>query len=161
MAKKPSQQKPKSVLNDRLGHFCPLLLTILLLMIELVFGVIANRIEAAGGFYPNGIKESGDTSATVLLFEIQDYPAEIIFALLAFWVWALTTLGTGQRLIQGGGRYSGTAAARRQEFPPVLIYALATIVLFGVTFVRLVPTPYTWFPAVIASGFPFFVLGKP
>lgn len=161
MATNPGKQQPEAVRHEFLGHFFPLSLTFLLLMIELSCGVVANRIEAAGGMYGKGLDESGSTPVTVKLFEIEAYPAEIIFALLAFWVWAVTTSGTMNQLVRGGGRKSGTVEERRREFVPVLVFSLATIFLFSIAFVRIVPMPWTWFPAVVATAFPFVILGKP
>ncbi len=123
-------------------HYLPVILVSLLIMIEMAINLLRANLT------------------TTTPFNISEWPAKIIYAQFAFWIWAIVTNASMGRLARGGGLRNGKQHQRKVEAASIVIFSLLTGLLYILSFGHAVPMPFAWLPTVLAVFLPFCILGR-
>lgn len=88
-----------------------------------------------------------------------NYAADIAFAAISFWIWAVTTNTHNGFLVTGSGMRKGSDTERRNEVPFLLTCGLLTCVLYLLS--HLLAPPVAFPLSVVSIGIPVIALGSP
>lgn len=88
------------------------------------------------------------------------YTAELTLAMLAFWIWAMTTNWHTRVLVAKSGRESGTDRELELEAVVIVFLAALTVVIYLSCFTHM-PDALKAIGTFAAIGMPILVLGLP
>lgn len=114
------------------GHYIPMGLPIILVLIQCTVTSLADREVGA-----------------------QDVGGGIVYAMLAFWLWAVTTNGHSRRMASSSGKKRGTDKARAEELLQIVFLGSITTLLYLVCYHPAVGA-LSLMIAFVAVGLPAF-----
>jgi uncharacterized membrane protein len=90
----------------------------------------------------------------------QDTLAEVVFGMLSFWLWAITTNVHSERLARTNGRNQGTKDERKKEHNFILFMTVITLLIYMVCSVDGINMFFRFIAAALAFYLPIFFLGE-
>lgn len=81
----------------------------------------------------------------------EGWETEMTFAVLTFWIWALSVNAGECKLARSGGREPGTQTQRKKELASIVFFGLATVGAYIILERRVVEWSYGRYPLAIGS----------